>query len=66
MIVALLGDPKKSERPELPSNTEFVEQSLRATVDKIVAIASSTSDKQGQPKLSVVITGHELAQQGTA
>jgi predicted PurR-regulated permease PerM len=61
MVVALLGDPIESERPELPSNTEFVERSLRATVDKIVAIATGASDKQGQPKLSVVITG-----QGTA
>jgi predicted PurR-regulated permease PerM len=61
MVVALLGDPNESKRPELPSNTEFVERSLRATVDRILTIASSTSDKQGPPKLSVVTTG-----QGTA
>ena len=68
IVVALFGDPKEVDGQELPSNTEFVERSLRATVDKIVAIASSTSDKQGPPKLSVVTTGHELPtpQQGAA
>ena len=68
IVVALFGDPKEVDSQELPSNTEFVERSLRATVDKIVAIASSTSDKQGPPKLSVVTTGHELPgpQQGAA
>jgi predicted PurR-regulated permease PerM len=60
IVVALFGDPKEVDSQELPSNTEFVEHSLRATVDRIVAIASSTSDKQGPPKLSVVTTGHEL------
>jgi predicted PurR-regulated permease PerM len=68
IVIALFGDPKEVDGQELPSNTEFVERSLRATVDKIVAIASSTSDKQGPPKLSVVTTGRELPgpQQGTA
>ena len=68
IVVALFGDPEEVDGQELPSNTEFVERSLRATVDKIVAIASSTSDKQGPPKLSVVTTGHELPgpQQGAA
>jgi predicted PurR-regulated permease PerM len=68
IVVALFGDPKEVDSQELPSNTEFVERSLRATVDRIVAIASSTSDKQGPPKLSVVTTDHELpgSQQGAA
>ena len=68
IVVALFGDPKEVDSQELPSKTEFVERSLRATVDKIVAIASSTSDKQGPPKLSVVTTDRELPgpQQGTA
>jgi predicted PurR-regulated permease PerM len=68
IVVALFGDPKGLDNQELPSNTEFVERSLRATVDKIVAIAGGTSDKQGPPKLSVVTTDHELpgSQQGAA
>jgi hypothetical protein len=68
IVVALLGDPKEVDGQELSSNTEFVERSLRATVDKIVAIASSPSDKQGPPKLSVVTTGREVPgpQQGAA
>ncbi|MGB7832691.1 MAG: AI-2E family transporter, partial [Xanthobacteraceae bacterium] len=68
IVVALFGDPKEVDGQESLSNTEFVERSLRATVDKVVAIANSTSDKQGPPKLSVVTTGHELPtpQQGAA
>ena len=68
IVVALFGDPEEVDGQEMSPNTEFVERSLRATVDKIVAIASSTSDKQGPPKLSVVATGHELPgpQQGAA
>jgi hypothetical protein len=38
----------------LSLNTEFAEHALRATVDKIVAIARGTSDDQGSPKLSLV------------
>jgi predicted PurR-regulated permease PerM len=60
IVIALFGDPKEVDGHELSSNTEFVERSLRATVDRIVAIASSISDKQGPPKLSVVTTGNEL------
>ena len=68
IVVALFGDPEEVDGQEMSPNTEFVERSLRATVDKIGAIASSTSDKQGPPKLSVVTTGHELPgpQQGAA
>ena len=52
IVVALFGDPKEVDGQELSSNTEFVERSLRATCSsKFVAIASSTSDKQGTAEI---------------
>ena len=56
ILIALLGDTAQVDGLDLSGNTDFVSQSLRATVDKVLAVASSPASDA--PKLSIVAAAH--------
>ncbi len=58
ILVALLGNSAEIDAQESSANTEFVQHSLRATVDKILAYASGSSNKPGSPQSSMMVSVH--------
>jgi predicted PurR-regulated permease PerM len=51
ILVALLGDADDIKDQDLLAKTEFVQHSLRSTVDKIVATASNPSEEAEAPQV---------------
>jgi predicted PurR-regulated permease PerM len=51
IVVALLGGAARIDSQDTSKNTDFVEPSLQATVDKILAVANSSFERQHRPEL---------------
>ena len=58
ILVALLGNSAEMGGQESLVNTDFVQGSLRATVDKILAYASSSSNNPGSCQSSMLVATH--------
>ena len=57
ILVALLGDANDIKDQDLLAKTEFVQHSLRSTVDKIVATASNPSEEAEAPQVGTKTVG---------
>jgi len=60
ILVALLGTSAEMGGQESSVNTEFVQGSLRATVDKILAYASGSIGKHASLQSSMLVATHAL------
>jgi predicted PurR-regulated permease PerM len=58
ILVALLGDAGDIKDQDLLAKTEFVQHSLRSTVDKIVATASNPTEQAEAPQVETNTVGN--------